>query len=116
MKALHHCKRRTSRMKIGNWNLRPFLIQVLAHADDVLLISDKKEHLQNSVIEWGSTFRERGFEINTAKSKIMKISKAQDNEGLNIKWNETILDVVEQYSYLGVIITNDGRIDKETTG
>ena len=27
-------------------------------------------------------------------------------------WSETILEVVEQYSYLGVIITNDGRIDK----
>jgi hypothetical protein len=78
-----------------------------------LLISDNKEHLQNVVIEWGSTFQERGLEINTAKSKIMKISKAQDNKELNIKWNETILEVVEQYIYLGVIITKDGRIDKE---
>ena len=30
-----------------------------------------------------------------------------------LKWNKTTLEVVEQYSYLGVIITNDGRIDKE---
>jgi hypothetical protein len=43
----------------------------------------------------------------------MKISKAQDKEELNIKWSETILEIVEQYSYLGVIITNDGRRDKE---
>ena len=55
------------------------------YVDDDLLISDKREHLQNAVIEWGSTFQERGFEINTAKSKIMKISKVQDNEELNIK-------------------------------
>jgi hypothetical protein len=82
---LLHCKRRTPRMKIGNWNLRPVLIQALVYADDVLLISDKKEHLQNAVIEWGSTFTERGFERNTAKSKIMKISKVQDNEEVNIK-------------------------------
>jgi hypothetical protein len=67
----------------------------------------------NAVIERGSTFQERGLEINTPKSKIMKISRAQDNEELNIKRNETMLEVVEQYSYLGVIITNDGRIDKE---
>jgi hypothetical protein len=80
-----------------------------------LLISDKKEHLQNAVIEWGSTFRERGLEINTAKSKIMTISKVQDNEELNIKWNESTLEV-EQYSYLGVVITNDGRIDTLTIG
>ena len=71
------------------------------------------EQLQNAVIEWRSTFQERGLEINTAKSKIIKKSKAQDNEELNTKWNETILEVAEQYSYLGVIITNDGRIDKE---
>jgi hypothetical protein len=109
---LLNCKRRISRMILGNWNLRPVLIQALVHADDVLLLSDKKEHIQNAVIEWGSTFQERGLEINTTKSKIMKISKAQDNKVLNIKWNETILEIVEQYSYLGVIITNDGR-DKE---
>jgi hypothetical protein len=40
--------------------------------DDVLLLSDKKEYLQNAVIEWGNTFRDRGLEINTVKSKIMK--------------------------------------------
>jgi retron-type reverse transcriptase len=56
---LKHCKRRTPRMKIGNWNLRPVLIQALVYADDVLLIIDKKEYLQNAVIEWGTTFRER---------------------------------------------------------
>jgi hypothetical protein len=39
----------------------------LVYADDVLLISDKNEHLQNADIEWGSTFQERGLEINTAK-------------------------------------------------
>jgi hypothetical protein len=49
---------------------------------------------------------ERGLEINIEKSKIMKTSKGQDKE-LNIKWNETTLEVVEQYSYLGVIITNN---------
>jgi hypothetical protein len=66
------------------------------------MISDKKEYLQNAVIEWGSTFRdrERELEINTAKSKIMKIGKVQDNE-VNIKWNETTLEVVEQYNYSG---------------
>jgi hypothetical protein len=42
----------------------------------------------------------------------MKIRKVKDNEEVNIKWNETTLEVVEQYSYLGVIIANNGRIDK----
>jgi hypothetical protein len=81
---LKHCKR-TSRVKTGNWNLRPVLIQAMAYADNVLLLSDKKEHLQNAVIEWGSTFQERGLEINMAKSKITKISKVQDNKEVNIK-------------------------------
>jgi hypothetical protein len=83
------------------------------YADDISLISDKKEHFQNAVIEWGSIYQDRGLEINTAKTKIMKISKVQDNEELNIKWNESTLEVVEQYNYLGVIVTNDGRTDKE---
>jgi hypothetical protein len=44
----------------------------------------------------------------------MKISKEQGNKELSIKWNETILEVAEQYSCLDVIITNDGKIDTET--
>jgi hypothetical protein len=42
----------------------------------------------------------------------MKISKAQDNEKLNITWNKTILEVVEQYRYLGVIKEINNRIKK----
>jgi hypothetical protein len=41
----------------------------LVYADDVLLISDKKEYLQNVVIEWGSTFQERGLEKTQQKVK-----------------------------------------------
>jgi hypothetical protein len=51
--------------------------------------------------------------ITTAKSEIMKISEVQDNEEVNIQWNETTLEVAEQYNYLGVIIMNDGKIDEQ---
>jgi hypothetical protein len=37
----------------------------------------------------------------------------RDNEEVIIKWNETTLEIVAQYNYLGVLITNDGKIDKE---
>jgi hypothetical protein len=44
-------------------------------ADNVQYWYSESTTLQNAVTEWGSTFQERGLEINIAKSKIMKIRK-----------------------------------------
>jgi hypothetical protein len=52
-----------------HWNLRPVLLQASVYADDVLLISDKNEHLQNAVIEWGSTFQEREHNENKQSTR-----------------------------------------------
>jgi hypothetical protein len=43
----------------------------MVYAADVL-ITEKEEQLQTAVIEWCSTFKERGLEVNTRKSKVME--------------------------------------------
>ena len=64
------------------------------HADDVVLIADTERDLQVSVTEWASTFSERGLEV-------------------NILWKQQKLDIVEEISYLGVVICSNGKIDAE---
>ena len=46
------CKRRTTRIQIGYWNMRVIQLQVLLYADDIVLIASSEENLPRSVIEW----------------------------------------------------------------
>jgi hypothetical protein len=92
--VLRHCKRRTPKVKIGNWKLRPVRVQTLVHADDVVLVADTDRDLQVSVTEWASTFSERGLEV-------------------NIQWKQQKLDIMEEISYLGVVKCSNGKIDAE---
>ena len=54
------------------------------------------------------------MEINTQKSKVMWISKQERaEEELNIVCEGKILEKVNNYECLGVIISSDGRIEQE---
>lgn len=54
------------------------------------------------------------MKINMDKSKVMKISKEDSqNDQLNIRYNNQELQKVENYQYLGTIISSDGKIDQE---
>jgi hypothetical protein len=55
----------------------------MVFADDVVLITEKGEELLRTVIEWCSTFKERGLEVNTRKSKVVQISKKDGRQVMN---------------------------------
>ena len=50
--------------------------------------------------------------INKNKTKVMKIGKGEQ-EQLQIEIGENILEQVHQFKYLGSMITEDGRSEKE---
>jgi hypothetical protein len=112
--VLKHCKRRTPKLKIGNWKVRPVHVETLVYADDVVLVVDTQRDLQVSVTEWTSTFSERGLEVNINKSKVMKMCREnEEEEEINIEWKQQKLDIVEEISYLGVVKCSNGKIDAE---
>jgi hypothetical protein len=111
--VLKHCNRRTPKVKISNWKLRPVYVQTLVYADDVVLIANTERDLQVSVTEWASTFSKRGFEVNIHKSKVKKICRINEEEEINIQWKQQKLDIIEEISYLGVVICSNGKIDAE---
>ena len=44
---------------------------------------------------------------------MMSIKFTQDNTGINMKLDGVILKQVESYQYLGQLVTEDGRCEKE---
>ena len=104
------CKRRTNRTKMGMWNMQPVFIQTLIYAVNIVLIADAPGKLQQAVIEWQEELKRKGMEINTEQSKVMWISKQERaDEELNIVCEGKILEKLNNYDYLGVIISSDGR-------
>jgi hypothetical protein len=63
------------------------------------------------VIEWTHEVKRKGMELNEKKSKVMKVSKREDN--INIQCEGEMLEQVDSYTYLGTVISQDGRIDQE---
>ena len=53
------------------------------------------------------------MELNVGKSKCMKVSKTGDEVKLEIIWANKNLEQVNQYQYLGVTFTYDGKIQEE---
>ena len=108
------CKRRTSKMKVGNWNMRPIYCQALVYADDILLIAESEHKLQQAVTEWTEILSNKGLIVNTNKSKIMQMAKTEEEiKPLSIVCNGSYLEQVQSYEYLGTIIHQNGKIREE---
>lgn len=82
----------------------------IRYAYDTLLLAESENHLQALVTTLKEASKRKGLTANKKKTGVMVITK---KEGINIQVEETILKQVDQFSYLGSLITWDGRSDRE---
>jgi hypothetical protein len=64
------------------------------------------------MIEWTQEVERKGMELNEKKSKVMKVSKRGEGN-IIIQCKGEMLEQVDSYTYLGTVISKDGRIDQE---
>ncbi|GFO06356.1 endonuclease-reverse transcriptase [Plakobranchus ocellatus] len=81
--------------------------------NDTVLIAENKEDLQNllNIVEEES--RKKGLELNSKKTEVMVISRKQESPKCDIFINEIKLKQREKFKYLGTIISNDGKTNRE---
>ncbi len=81
-------------------------LSVLLYADDIVLLSDKEEHLQillNYLSEWCT---EWGLSINFNKSKVIHFRTPSTSRTVyEFQSGNSTVDIVNQYKYLGLILT-----------
>lgn len=90
------------------------MINNLRYADDTVLIAKSNEDLQTLLNIVNRESEKVGLGINIKKTVTMVISKSQVAPACNISLNNTILDQVNSFKYLGATIGSDGRSIKET--
>ncbi|GFO47360.1 endonuclease-reverse transcriptase [Plakobranchus ocellatus] len=95
-------------IKVGGQN-----INNLRYADDTVLIAENKEDLQKllNIVEEES--RKKGLELNSKKTEVMVISRKQESPKCDIFINKVKLKQTEKFKYLGTIISNNGKTNRE---
>ncbi|TWW54789.1 hypothetical protein D4764_0289820 [Takifugu flavidus] len=84
-------------MPVLLWNVVGPGIGSLLSADDVVLLASSARDLQLSLDQFATACEAAGMKISTSKSEAM----------------EEILPQVEEFKYLGVLFTSEGRMEQE---
>ena len=95
----------------GGLNLANNKIVSLAYADYLVLLAESEVELQANINKFNNVCIDFGMKISVGKTKVMKISKKEGK--LNCKIDEDVIEQVSSFSYLGCIISEDGKLDKE---
>jgi hypothetical protein len=81
------------------------------YADDLVLLAKEETVLQSMIDNLIEVGRGYGMEINVEKTKTMRISRQPTP--LQIKIDKKQVENVEEFNYLGRMITNDARCTRE---
>ena len=86
-------------------------ISRLLFADDLVLFSSTESGLQRALISFADACNTAKMKISTAKTEVLHLSRNPDQCVLQV--NGATLKQVENFKYLGVAFTRDGRQDEE---
>ncbi|TWW55998.1 hypothetical protein D4764_09G0010480 [Takifugu flavidus] len=82
----------------------------LLFADDVLLLASSARDLQLSLDRFAAACEAAGMRISTSKSEAMVLDR---KKVCLLRVKEEILPQVEEFKYLGVLFTSEGRMERE---
>jgi hypothetical protein len=104
-------KEKVKQVKIGHYKLTTVKISECAFADDLVVFGSTEKELQENLNTWNKVLKEQQMKINIAKTKIMVITK--DEKNVDIEIENTKIEQVNEFKYLGVTINNKGKQDTE---
>ena len=79
------------------------------------LISDDEQNLQEMIVRLKHESEVRGLNINEQKTKLMVFSKSRNVPTCNIYLDNEKIKQVQEFEYLGSIITSDVKCERYKT-
>ena len=80
----------------------------LLFAGDLVIMAGTRVELQQKWITWQTGMEKKGLQVNTGKTEVMVSSKVRTNATITDR-NNTALNQVEKFKYLGVTACEDGN-------
>ena len=85
-------------------------VKLLLYADDKVLVASNAPDLQRLINKMAAVFKEKELQVNLTKTKIVVFRKAgQVPAGMKFTWENESIEIVNQYTYLGVPFYWNGR-------
>jgi hypothetical protein len=91
------------------------LVRELLFADDSALVAHTPKQMQCVVDAFSAASKKFGLQINIKKTEVLFQPGSNHREEVNIIVDGTALNQIDHFTYLGSIISRDGRIDSELT-
>lgn len=85
-----------------------FKMFVLLYADDTVLLAKSSNDLQHALNAFESFCTEWKLTVNIEKTKIILFGRGKLKSSLKFFYNNTQIEIVRQYKYLGVIFSRGG--------
>ncbi|KAK3565371.1 hypothetical protein QTP86_007107 [Hemibagrus guttatus] len=86
-------------------------ISSLIFADDVVLLAPSSLDLQHALGRFAAECEAAGMRVSTSKSEAMVLDRKK--VACTLQDGGEVLSQVEQFKYLGVLFTSEGRMDRE---
>ncbi|KAK3546986.1 hypothetical protein QTP86_007434 [Hemibagrus guttatus] len=86
-------------------------ISSLIFADDVVLLAPSSLDLQHALGCFAAECEAAGMRVSTSKSEAMVLNRKK--VACTLQVGGEILPQVEKFKYLGVLVTSEGRMDRE---
>jgi hypothetical protein len=87
-------------------------IQILAYADDIVLMGRTTGVLKETIINFSKAAKEMGLTINLQKPKYMEVTKRSTHSKM-LKVDDQEFERVGEFKYLGSTLTEDNNIITE---
>ncbi|XP_078619529.1 uncharacterized protein LOC144886675 [Branchiostoma floridae x Branchiostoma japonicum] len=94
------------------WNEEERLAD-LDFADDLALLSETNQDLQNLTTKLEQFSGKVGLRVSTEKTKAMEVGDNTNHPPLNISVNNNQVEIVDQFTYLGSVLSNSGDVEPD---
>lgn len=85
-----------------------FELHLLAFADDMVSLAPTPGHLQRKINTLADYFEKLGLKVNLGKTKVMVFRKGGRVGNIMFKYNGQPIEIVNEYTYLGVLFSSSG--------
>ena len=89
-----------------------FKMYTLLYADDTVVMAESAEELQLALNAVHTYCNECKLTVNTSKTKVVIFSRGKVRNKPVFKFGEDVIDITDDYKYLGCVLNYNGRFNK----
>ena len=82
-------------------------------ADDIVICSESKEHVEEKLESWRYALERRGMKVNRRKTEYMWVNERQDSSSGTVNMQGEEVAKVEDFKYLDSTVQNNGECGRE---